>query len=92
LGAVKNATYSLGDRLSWDGPVLRPSQRPNADRIVTVGYFNCDNIRCASWQDCYPMVQKALITVEKDVISKIELYDDPSLTQDFEIIEPPGLD
>lgn len=89
LGDLKNEKYRVGDRLSWDGPQCRPRERPPGGNIKSVGYFNCDNVRCASWQDCYPQVQQALIVVENDVLQDVQVYPGDVLgPQDFPILEP----
>lgn len=92
LGSVDNRRLKLGDKLSWQGPNCRPAQRPPGGNIKSIGYFNCDNIRCESWNDCYPQVQHALVVVEDDTITAVELYTGTYLgTKDFDIIEPQGL-
>lgn len=91
IGALNNAKYRLGEKVSWDGPICRPRQKPRAKAIKTIGYFNCDNTRCGTWQDCYPEVQQALVTIEDDVIADVQSYKGELSTKDFDIIEPQGL-
>ncbi len=89
VGALARRAYKIGDTLSWnaeDGP-LRPEQRPSGGNIRTVGYFNCDNPKCTSWQDCFPAVQMALVTIAKDKIETVEAYDPPAQVDQFAIIE-----
>lgn len=95
VGALKRKSYKTGDRLEWlsaeekDRGALecRPPERPSEGNIKTVGYFNCDNPKCASWQDCFPSVQMALITIAADRIESVEPYDPPAQVDQFAIIE-----
>jgi len=91
LGSIRRLNYQLGEKLVWDGPNCRPSVRPQQSTLKTIGYFNCDNPRCESWQDCYPDVQEAVITVVEDVITEVSpiVYKPEELT--FAIIEPEGI-
>jgi hypothetical protein len=91
LGAIAAKQYQVGDELSWDGAPTRPATRPKAKVVKTVGYFNCDNIRCSTWQDCFPTVQLALITVEGNRIKEVSIYEGPASDNGFDIIEPKGL-
>jgi len=91
LGNIASLRYKIGDSLSWDGDYCRPKSRPSAKTIKTVGYYNCDNIKCKSWQDCFPDVQLGLITVEDNVIAKVEPYTGPEPETEFPIIEPAEL-
>lgn len=91
VGAIGRFDYRIGDRLRWEGSVCRPVERPVGGNIKSVGYFNCDNMRCKSWMDCFPLVQQALITVENDVITAVELFDGQASDNGFDIIEPKGL-
>jgi len=87
IGALKNAQYKVGQKISWDGAQCRPST-PLAGRIKSIGYFNCDNIKCKTWQDCYPEVQQAVITIENDVISDVQIYTGKKqYGSDFDIID-----
>lgn len=88
---LDSTAYKLGDKLNWDGTSCRPSIRPPKGNIKSIGYFNCDNIRCSSWQDCYPDVQQALVTVENDVITDVSVFHERVGGQNFDIIEPKGL-
>lgn len=90
VGAVNKRSYKKGERLSWDGAARRPEQRPAGGNLKTIGYFNCDNVECESWKDCFPDVQPALITIEDDQIVKVEVYKGPLSGEQFEIIEPAG--
>ena len=88
IGALKNAQYKVGQKISWDGAQCRPSS-PVTGRIKSIGYFNCDNIKCKSWSDCYPEVQQAVITIDNDVISDVQIYTGKKkYGNDFDIIEP----
>ena len=70
VGAIASKTYKLGDKLDWKGKDCRPEKRPKGGNISTVGYFNCDNIRCSTWSDCYPEVQQAIITIRGTSLPK----------------------
>ena len=87
VGAIKRANYRLGERISWDGPVVRPAERPQSGNLRTIGYFNCDNPRCESWQDCFPEVQEALITIADDIIADVCVIQHKPDKQDFDILE-----
>ncbi len=91
LGSVRRLNYQIGQRLAWDGPNCRPPVRPEARTLKTIGYYNCDNPGCDSWQDCYPEVQEAVITVVEDVITEVTtiVYKPEELT--FAILEPEGM-
>jgi hypothetical protein len=86
-GAVNQLSYKLGERLKWDGPRVRPSNRPKDGNLKTVGYFECDNLNCETWQDCYPEVQEALITIRDDVIADVQPFTHKPNQIDFDIIE-----
>ncbi|HEY9784904.1 MAG TPA: hypothetical protein V6D17_05835 [Candidatus Obscuribacterales bacterium] len=88
VGAIANRAYKVGDRLSWEGENIRPAKRPAGGDITSIGYFNCDNVACSSWKDCFPDVQQALVVVENDVIVKAEVYNGPSKGEEFAIIKP----
>lgn len=91
LGTIASLRYKVGDSLSWEGDYCRPQSRPQEKEIKTLGYYNCDNVHCKSWQDCYPEVQLAVITVENNIITKVEPYSGPEPTRDFPILEPEAL-
>jgi hypothetical protein len=90
-GVIKRLKYKLGDKISWDGEVARPPQRPPNGDLKTIGYFNCDNLRCSTWQDCFPEVQEALITICGDTITQAEVINYKPEEQTFPILEPQGL-
>ena len=90
-GVIANKRYSLGDEVAWDGSNSRPASRPDVKVVKTIGYFNCDNMNCSSWQDCYPLVQLALITIAENRISEVVPYDGEASDDGFDIIEPQGL-
>jgi hypothetical protein len=72
-GSLLQAKYQIGDKLSWEGAdVCVPPKRPPRGNVSTVGYFNCDNMDCSTWQDCYPEVQQAVIVVNNDVIEEVK--------------------
>lgn len=87
VGALKNASYKIGDQLSWEGPISRPEIKPPAGNLRSIGYFNCDNLRCSSWSDCFPDVQLAMIIVENNEIVAVELYDEVEEGEQFRIVE-----
>ncbi len=91
VGVVENLNYKIGEKLKWDGSNCRPAVRPPGGNIKSIGYFNCDNIRCSTWQDCYPEVQQALVTVENDIITDVSVFHERKEGQNFDIIEPNGL-
>ncbi|MGH9550040.1 MAG: hypothetical protein ACRD3W_11725, partial [Terriglobales bacterium] len=74
-GTLGNLRYKPGDLISWTCAPTRPAHQPDARVVKTVGYFNCDNIKCATWQDCYPQVQRALITIEDNVIADVSVFE-----------------
>lgn len=90
VGALCRRNYQMGDELDWqaEGSVpCRPETKPPNGNIVTVGYFNCDNLRCSTWADCYPEVQLALIRIESNRISSVELFSPQAEVEQFAIIE-----
>ncbi|MBA3992773.1 MAG: hypothetical protein C0469_04540 [Cyanobacteria bacterium DS2.3.42] len=88
LGCLENKNYKPGEKLNWEGAICRPETHPKGGNIKSVGYFNCDNVKCKSWTDCFPEVQQALVIVKNDVIEKVEVYKGPLSGEQFEIIEP----
>lgn len=86
-GALDQRSYKLGERLQWKGSRVRPSERPKDGNLKTVGYFECDNLNCSTWQDCYPEVQEALITIRDDVIADVQPFTHKPNQIDFDIIE-----
>ncbi len=91
LGSVRNQRYKLGQELSWDGGNCRPKVQPQEKLIRTIGYFNCDNPQCESWQDCFPDIQMALITVENNCLKSAMPYSAEGDMGDFPILEPVSL-
>lgn len=87
VGALDAKSYKLGERLAWDGQRTRPLRRPAGGNLKTVGYFECDNLDCETWQDCYPEVQEALITIKADVIVEVQPIVHKPNQIDFDIIE-----
>jgi hypothetical protein len=87
VGALTNKSYRIGDKLNWKGAPVRPEKPPAKGDITSIGYFNCDNIRCSTWQDCYPQVQQAFILVKNNVLVAVELADSKGNFQSFEITE-----
>jgi hypothetical protein len=71
-GSLLQARYNLGDKLNWEGDDCCPAARPPKGNLRTIGYFNCDNMDCTTWQDCYPEVQQALVVVNNDVIKEVK--------------------
>jgi hypothetical protein len=70
VGAVNQSSYQLGQKIIWEGAHVRPSERPTDGNLKTIGYFECDNLKCDTWQDCFPEVQEAMITIKADVIAE----------------------
>jgi len=87
VGALENRSYRLGDALNWEGANCRPSQRPQDGGLRTVGYFNCDNPKCPTWNDCFPEVQCALIVITDNRIAEVSVYNGVSGEGKFEILE-----
>lgn len=85
-GSVHQAKYQLGQKLDWNGPNLRPQERPAEGNLKTIGYFECDNPGCSTWHDCFPEVQEALITIENDVIIGAKVITYKPGEQSFDII------
>lgn len=90
VGALTQHAYKIGDELNWQtkGDITcRPAQKPPHGNIKTVGYFNCDNTKCPSWQDCFPVVQLALIEIKDNKIVSVEVFDPPAQVDEFAIVE-----
>ncbi|HEY9756871.1 MAG TPA: hypothetical protein V6C97_17020 [Oculatellaceae cyanobacterium] len=87
VGALTNKAYKLGDKLDWSGTALRPDKQPAKGNITSIGYFNCDNVHCSTWQDCYPEVQQAFIKIENNVIVSVTPVEDSSDFKSYEITE-----
>lgn len=87
IGCLENKSYKPGDKINWTGIPCRPEKRPDGGNISSIGYFNCDNVKCKSWSDCFPEVQQALITIKSDAIEKVEVYKGPLSGEQFEIID-----
>lgn len=87
VGVLDNTAYKLGDKLKWHGSPCRPEQRPGDGNLATIGYFNCDNINCGSWQDCFPTVQEAIVIVENDVIVDVFVNKEARGGNDFAILD-----
>jgi hypothetical protein len=91
FGSIAGIKYNLGETISWAGSVTRPKVRPQAEVVKTIGYFNCDNTHCTSWQDCFPLVQVALVTIDADRIKEVSVWEGEASADGFDIIEPKGL-
>jgi hypothetical protein len=87
-GALKQASYRIGDKLSWEGGKCRPEEKPSGGNFRTVGYFNCDNLNCMSWHDCFPQVQEAVITFADDIIAEVQAVPSLPEEQGFDILPP----
>jgi hypothetical protein len=87
VGKVGGMSYKLGQKISWDG-TSRPAARPADGSLKTIGYFECDNLNCDSWHDCYPEVQEALIVIHQDVITQAQTTVHRPGEIGFDIIEP----
>lgn len=79
--------YKIGDTLSWQGESKRPETPPPAGNIRTIGYFNCDNLRCSTWSDCFPDVQQAIVVIENNVFVAVELHESIDEEEQFQILE-----
>ncbi|MCA9814580.1 MAG: hypothetical protein H6677_01005 [Candidatus Obscuribacterales bacterium] len=91
FGQLNQRQYKKGDELAWEGDQCRPPSRPDARVIKTLGHFNCDNIKCSSWQDCFPDIQTVLITIENNRITDVEIYKPSGDEEEFAILEPAEL-
>ena len=87
-GTVNNLSYKIGEMINWDCPPTWPGTRPADGNLKTIGYFECDNLNCETWQDCYPEVQEALIIVKADIISDAKPYTHKPNELGFDVIEP----
>jgi hypothetical protein len=89
LGAILRRNYKLQDELVWEGGECVPAEKPEQGNLKAVGIFNCDNIRCSSWTDCFPELQYALVVVQNNRLSGVESYTLPEDGQvdDFAILE-----
>lgn len=87
-GTVKGINYKIGDKIDWSGKHNWPSERPENGSFKTIGYFECENLRCETWNDCFPEVQEVLITIENDIIRayKPVFYKPDSI--DFSVLAP----
>jgi hypothetical protein len=87
-GTVNGADYRLGDRIGWSGKNTWPAQRPEGGNLKTIGYFECENLQCETWKDCFPDVQEVLITILSDVISNIKPVSFQPNRIDFSVFSP----
>jgi hypothetical protein len=87
VGTLDAKAYRIGDKLNWKGQPSRPEKKPERGDITSIGYFNCDNVRCSTWQDCYPQVQQAFVKVKNNIIVAVEPVDDHADFKSFEITE-----
>lgn len=71
-GTVKGLDYKLGDKIEWAVKRNWPDERPEGGNFKTIGYFECENLRCQTWNDCFPQVQEVVITIKNDVISDVK--------------------
>lgn len=67
-GTVKGINYKIGDKIEWTGKHIWPAERPEGGNFKTIGYFECENLRCETWNDCFPEVQEVVISIENDII------------------------
>lgn len=86
VGSLIKARYKLGDTLNWKQEPRRPEKRPADGNIITLGHFNCDNPKCASWQDCYPAIQTVKMTIEKDRITNVAICTEDLPQEQFAIL------
>lgn len=85
-GLVNSLSYKIGDKLEWQGKPCWPEERPSGGNFKTIGYFDCENLNCPTWQDCFPEIQEVLISVHSDYITKIENFEYKPGEQNFDII------
>lgn len=88
VGSIDRGEYKIGEKLKWESGKSRPRERPDGGNLKTIGYFECENLSCETWSDCYPEVQEALITIKSDIISEAKPYTHKPNEQVFDIIEP----
>src|SRR5690242_7670652 len=86
-GTVEGQNYKIGERLNWTGPKTRPAARPVDGNLKTIGYFECENLECVTWSDCYPEIQEALIVIKGDIIEEAKPYTHKPEQLAFDIIE-----
>ena len=90
-GYLNRDIYKKGDDIKWHDKNCRPKEKPAFKVIKTLGHFNCDNIKCSSWQDCYPDIQNVLITIENNRIVEVEHYKHTGEEDEFAFLEPKEL-
>ncbi len=90
VGKIEKRRFAVGDEIDWGGLDTRPAVRPENGDLQTIGYFNCDNLKCSSWKDCYPEVQTALIVITNDHLAAVSIYNGPLSGEKFEILEESG--
>ena len=88
VGKVAGLSYEIGDRITWGDSGNRPAVRPQDGSLKTIGYFECENLDCETWQDCFPEVQEVLIVIENDVIEDVKPTIHKPGVVSFDIIEP----
>lgn len=87
-GTVKGISYKIGDKIEWTGKRTWPAERPEGGNFKTIGYYECENLRCESWNDCFPEVQEVVITIHEDVIcSALPIFYQPDKI-DFFVLSP----
>lgn len=87
-GVVKGLKYKPGDKITWEGKPTWPAERPANGDFKTIGYFECENLRCSTWSDCFPEVQEILINIKNDVITDYaSVFYKPDKV-DFEVLSP----
>ena len=87
-GVVKGLSYKIGDKIDWSAKTTWPAERPDGGNFKTIGYYECENLRCESWSDCFPEVQEVVITIHDDVIcSAIPAFYQPDKI-DFFVLSP----
>lgn len=87
-GIVRRIQYKLGDKITWDERNSWPTKRPQDGTFNTIGYFECENLNCSTWQDCFPQVQEVLISIVNDIISKVEATTYKPDQIEFAVIKP----
>ena len=87
-GIVRGIEYRLGDKIDWSGKKTWPCERPEGGSLKTIGYFECENLKCPTWHDCFPEVQEVLITIQNDVISQVKSISFQPGRIDFTVFSP----
>ncbi len=87
-GTVNGIDYKVGDKIDWNSKHTWPAERPESGNFKTIGYFECENLRCETWSDCFPEVQEVLISIENDIIKEFKTVFYKPDKIEFEVLPP----